>query len=900
MVRNGEIGRIVQNNYDGSGKDKLFDPNNTHPYSELDIDTDATGKPTAAQIKVDGQPSNNVDFSAVGQVLGSALGRALAPNNQFGQIAIGTVAGAIGQKLAQAFSASLLTDGATVNFADAFAHFDVSIAGAGAGSVASFLTAELGHALGLAGFNSELFNASIGSLASGVANKVATEMLSNGLSFEAAIGTINFGSAAISAGYSISGAIGGYLGRELVPAQTHEGAVGGQLLGAVGSAIALSASIAYGLGTVLNFIMPGIGSLIGTIVGTLIGDAVGSHPHPAAVDLVDQAGNQYGYVHSQVSASDGGDYSIPDPMANAAVSIINAYLHAVNGIVLDHSKQTMVGYVTDPDFRYIAGWAPTHSYSSFISPDDAVHAAALDVLQHSEVIGGDLILKRAHQNSPSNNAQTAPAGGGAPSAVSSAEQLVTMSGDLRVAQDYENYLNNREAINALMAANPDSAFTAGWIATFARVNDLGLNHVNASDFLGGLVGYLDSVAKAGLGAAAANATVKRGSDNSVIVEVKVANGTEVPGSLSVFSDHMTVTSDASGQTLQFTVDSGLGAGGFHFLGAGASGGDGANDFWIGGNGVGNIFTGSGGHDILVGGAMDDVIDAGSGWDFLDGGAGSDYLFGRDGDDILRGGRGPDFLFGGQGNDTYAFNRGDGADVVLDDVTITTTTSGWHDWYEDQDGTNILHHDWVTTTTTTHSNGGADSLAFGVGISLSDISVFRFDNDLVVGVKDPAHPGVAFAQLADRITLQRWFDADGKDRIENFRFADGTTLDLAGGDAALASRQVPFGETLSGHSVAENSADGTVVGTVAGFDLATNASLSYSLIDDAYGRFAINASTGVVTVAHAALLDYEDARSHRIVAQAADQRSARSEKVPRNGTQFMVASNKKISKAVCQI
>ena len=47
-----------------------------------------------------------------------------------------------------------------------------------------------------------------------------------------------------------------------------------------------------------------------------------------------------------------------------------------------------------------------------------------------------------------------------------------MSADLSVAQDYENYLNNREAINALMAAYPESAFTAGWIATFARVNDL--------------------------------------------------------------------------------------------------------------------------------------------------------------------------------------------------------------------------------------------------------------------------------------------------------------------------------------------------------------------------------------------------------------------------------------------
>jgi hypothetical protein len=374
---------------------KQYDPDNTHPYEELEISENRTGKITGAQMKIDGQ-SGNVDFSAVGQVLGSALGRALAPNNQFGQIAVGTVAGAIGQKLAQAFSASLLTDAAGVNFGSAFANFDISLAGAGAGSVASFLTAELGHALGLSGFQEQLFNASIGSVASGVANKIATEMLSNGLSFNAAIGTINFGAAATSAGYGISSLLGSYLGHELVPAQTHEGAVGGQLFGAVGSAVALTASIAYGLGTVLNFIMPGIGSLLGTIVGTLIGDAIGSHPHPAAVDLIDQAGYLYGYNHSAVSASDGGDYGAPDKMAVAAVAIVNAYLTAVNGAALDHSKQTMVGYVTDPDFRYINGWVPSHTYLSFISPDDAVHAAALDVLQHTEVIGGDLILKRAH------------------------------------------------------------------------------------------------------------------------------------------------------------------------------------------------------------------------------------------------------------------------------------------------------------------------------------------------------------------------------------------------------------------------------------------------------------------------------------------------------------------------
>ena len=441
----------------GGQQVKKYDLNNTHPYDELDISQDATGKPTAVQMKIDGQ---NVTAAAasVGQVLGSALGRALAPNNQFGQIAIGTVAGAIGQQLAQTFAASLLTDASKISLAGAFTDFHISIAGAGAGAVASFLTAELGHALGLSGFNEQMFNATVGTLASGVANRIAADMAAQ-LTFDGAIGAINWGGAVLGAVNNIEPNIasifGAYLGRELVPAQTHEGAVGGQLLGAVGSAIGIV--LGNVLGGVLNFIIPGIGSLIGTIVGTLIGDKLGAHPHPAAVDTIDPAGDHYGYTHSSVA--EGGTYDAPDKMAAAAVNIINGYLNAVNGAAIDHGKQTMVGYVTDPDFRYINGWTPSHEYFSFVSPDDAVHRAALDILQHTEVIGGNLLLKRAHHNSPSSIPDPDPewAGLTTPSSESRAEKLVSMSGDLSVAQDYENYLNNREAINALMAANVNMA-----------------------------------------------------------------------------------------------------------------------------------------------------------------------------------------------------------------------------------------------------------------------------------------------------------------------------------------------------------------------------------------------------------------------------------------------------------
>jgi hypothetical protein len=228
----------------------------------------------------------------------------------------------------------------------------------------------------------------------------------------------------------------------------------------------------------------------------------------------------------------------------------------------------------------------------FFAAGYAVQAAAVDVLQNTEVIGGDLILKRAHANSSFHNPPPMPQGdpngdpgpAGAPIQPIATTQLAILSGDLQVAQDYENYLNNREAINALMAVNPNSAFTAGWIATFARVKELGLNHVNASDFTGGLVGYLDSVSKAGLGAWASTASVSYNGvfQNAVItISIKTPNGVEVPGSLAAFADAISVSSDASGQTVQLMIGANLLAVGYHRPDAGITAGDGYNDLWFG-------------------------------------------------------------------------------------------------------------------------------------------------------------------------------------------------------------------------------------------------------------------------------------------------------------------------------
>jgi hypothetical protein len=75
-----------------------------------------------------------------------------------------------------------------------------------------------------------------------------------------------------------------------------------------------------------------------------------------------------------------------------------------------------------------------------------------------------------------------------------------------------------------------------------------------------------------------------------------------------------------------------------------------------------------------------------------------------------------------------------------------------------------------------------------------------------------------------------------------------------------------------NAVAEGAANGTAVGVTA---LATDpdgsAGVSYSLDANAGGRFAINATTGVVTVANGSLLDFETSTSHDITVRATSSR-----------------------------
>jgi VCBS repeat-containing protein len=88
------------------------------------------------------------------------------------------------------------------------------------------------------------------------------------------------------------------------------------------------------------------------------------------------------------------------------------------------------------------------------------------------------------------------------------------------------------------------------------------------------------------------------------------------------------------------------------------------------------------------------------------------------------------------------------------------------------------------------------------------------------------------------------------------------------DAAVVN-QAPTDLALSANTVAENATSGTVVGTISATDPDAGDTKTYSLTDTAGGRFAIDAITGVLTVADGSLLNYESAASHTVTVRVTD-------------------------------
>ena len=137
-----------------------------------------------------------------------------------------------------------------------------------------------------------------------------------------------------------------------------------------------------------------------------------------------------------------------------------------------------------------------------------------------------------------------------------------------------------------------------------------------------------------------------------------------------------------------------------------------------------------------------------------------------------------------------------------------------------------------------------------------------------------NPAAGFSGSAPTLTTHL-VDASGgalaSGAIVNASVTGGTTRYSTGtvvlSETVLAGNVAPTGVTGT-LAVAEDSHNGTVVGTVTAVD-PDSSSFTYALVNDAGGRFDINATTGVVTVENGLLLDYEQNTSHVIRVQVND-------------------------------
>src|SRR5207249_3581141 len=148
-----------------------------------------------------------------------------------------------------------------------------------------------------------------------------------------------------------------------------------------------------------------------------------------------------------------------------------------------------------------------------------------------------------------------------------------------------------------------------------------------------------------------------------------------------------------------------------------------------------------------------------------------------------------------------------------------------------------------TAASTDVHGGT------VTFSLTDTAGGRFAIDSSTGVVTVAH--AAFIHYATatshHITLMP-ATAPGAS----------TTHTLSLHDALPISTTPTDSDGASGGSISEGASNGDHVGITAASTDVHGGTVTFSLTDTAGGRFAIDSSTGVVTVANAALLDYETA------------------------------------------
>lgn len=630
-----------------------------------------------------------IDVSKIGSAFGSALGNAIF-DDQLEQTLGSPVLQALGGNLAEAVGFLAIGQSGVEAFRNAFEDFTADLGANLAGAVSSYLVAEIVHAAGLDG-------TVIGDLGQSWASQTLTQIITNiatqvppmqgvsGLNL-AALGTL------------FATYLGTKLASKLVEFDTFEGQIGASLGAAIGTAVGTSVALSWAAsamkaGSIWGPIGAAIGAFVGYILGGLIGSMFAKKPRSGADVVWDYRDQRFEVGNVWTKGRAPGDAT--RSLADAVAGNLNAALDYLGARLLNPYAVTTGNYGIDgKDFVYRNGGHITYrtrdadhlvSFGTYYGLSSAV----------MQLAGGDVFAKRAFAGNLRLYAAS-------PTSFS----METLLGDLSIATDYGTYVSDPSGVNALIAANPDSAFAAGWVATFARVLELGINKRAVTDWIGGFAALFDELPDGmldGRALSAGNVWLDLNGRKERRFVVYDGRGVEL-GALGDTvetaakdliaggsgADTVSVDGDRLSSTAGLSVNGQAGSANPYVIDVAAVIDGGAGNDFISGGDLGNDLLGGSGNDTLVGGKLDDWllgdegndvlfagkaantgfvvtdlaaqaaavgVDGGNG-NYLYGGTGADRLYGSIGSDWLRGGADNDWLVGGRGGDILEGGSGD--------------------------------------------------------------------------------------------------------------------------------------------------------------------------------------------------------------------------------------------------
>lgn len=168
--------------------------------------------------------------------------------------------------------------------------------------------------------------------------------------------------------------------------------------------------------------------------------------------------------------------------------------------------------------------------------------------------------------------------------------------------------------------------------------------------------------------------------------------------------------------------------------------------------------------------------------------------------------------------------------------------------------------------------GTDLTLAGLGVMLSDVLATSLaDNGGVTQThalvaNSPALDAGDNALALDNLGVPLTTDQRGVNRVRN------GIVDIGSFEV---QNDAPTDITLDNTSIAENSSNGTLVGTLSATDADAGDIFTFNLLDDAAGRFQIVGNQ--LQVGNGTLIDFETNSSHDVIVQVTDSRSATFEK-----------------------